>query len=222
MAPARYIKVWIRNFTPYTLKREQIDLSHGQWTDSGQYGHPPMEIPGSKGENSVPSGSFGVESCGIMTGLQGFVLYYPEDHGQYVLRIDFNNPYVGSNDFSATVAQGHTRHFYVNLTKDDGPNPRLTIEFSKAFPHQILVNANELAQRKPLKPRSRREERTRTRNGRQRPSESCLATVDDDKDSDIVASSHRCTTKRNVKLGSLVVIEESDRVKCQDITTWHV
>lgn len=100
---ARSIGVVIQNTTRRRLKRQQIDLSHGEWTDDSR---PPMEIAAVADDHSVSLAEFMVESHGTMTGCEGFVIYAPVDLSQFPLRIDFNNPYVGSDSHRSSVGAG--------------------------------------------------------------------------------------------------------------------
>jgi hypothetical protein len=126
---ARSVGVVIQNTTRRKLKRQQIDLSHGEWTEDS---HPPMEIDAAADDNSVSLAGFMVESHGTMTGCEGFVIYAPEDLSQFPLRIDFNNPYVGSNSHRSNVGGGG--RFHERMTGGEGNNCNIVVTFSQCSP----------------------------------------------------------------------------------------
>ena len=125
---ARSIGVVINNNTNRILIRQQIDLSHGEWTKEAE---PPIGIPPKSARG------FMVESHGFATGCEGFVIYYPQDYRRNELRIDFNNPYLGKNTHGTSTG-GNARFHEVLQDKwahKINENSKIVVDFSKYNPH---------------------------------------------------------------------------------------
>ncbi|MGQ9372122.1 aegerolysin family protein [Azospirillum sp. ST 5-10] len=92
---ARSVTATVRNNTNDTLVLNSAKLDHGIWSEN-QY--PPSTIaPGA-------TGSWMAESDGFMTGVEGTVTYLVGSAG--VSSFYFDNPYVGSNEYSASAPKG--------------------------------------------------------------------------------------------------------------------
>jgi hypothetical protein len=87
---ARSIDATIANQTPHRLIRTDSQAVHGGFT---------TEAPAAVDPNA--QGQFSMESNGFATGCEGYATYRM-DGVAGTLRLHFNNPYIGGNDYSAT------------------------------------------------------------------------------------------------------------------------
>lgn len=129
---ARSFLITVENLTGRLWKRTDLGLSHGVWSSGGAL-VPPEQIGKVKLDddgNIVPGRvQFGSESSGFATGTEGFVEYAsdpPLPGGN--LRIDWVNPFVGSNRFYVTVPTGYS--FDYGSIKGD--NADVTVHVKKA------------------------------------------------------------------------------------------
>jgi hypothetical protein len=93
-AAARSIHVVIKNQTSRDLVYVRGELSHGC---IGQ--NPPSRI------NRGLTGELIAESCGFMTGTEGFVIYRLEGVSSEA-RFNFDNPWIGDNSYSSSAPGG--------------------------------------------------------------------------------------------------------------------
>ncbi|KAF9765892.1 hypothetical protein IL306_001753 [Fusarium sp. DS 682] len=94
--PSRSTNIQVNNNTGQDLVLQDKSLDHGIWTAGLE---PPQLI------RNGGQGTFQAESAGMMTGDQGQV-NYSSSAGRFTL--NFDNPYVGSNDYSETVPNGYS------------------------------------------------------------------------------------------------------------------
>jgi hypothetical protein len=96
----RSFSITVFNWTGTVWNRTNMGLSHGIWSDSFE---PPEQLPKvSLNDNgdAQPGVAF-FESEGGMEGTQGFADY---DGPVGPLHIEWDNPFIGSNHFSASAA----------------------------------------------------------------------------------------------------------------------
>lgn len=122
---ARSVGVVIENKTNRRLIRQQVDISHGEWTRECD---PPLVIEPVADDKSPGLGGWMVESHGFATGCEGFVTYYPEGYEQHLLKVHFNNPYVGSNKMNTTVGGSGRFTAYTGPIKG-GDNCSIIVQF---------------------------------------------------------------------------------------------
>ena len=99
---ARSVDVKISNYSGVKLTRVNFDLEHGGWVASNV---PPEVIE----DNNASS--FKSEEIGMATGVKGYVKYRVGDEtsggsGDNFLRINWHNPYLGSNSYSTSYPEG--------------------------------------------------------------------------------------------------------------------
>lgn len=106
---ARSFLITVENSVRRLWKRTDLGLKHGVWSNGGAL-VPPEQIDPSTVDadgDSVPSRvQFGSESSGFATGTEGWVQYESPPTGTQplaTLRIEWVNPYIGSNRFYVTV-----------------------------------------------------------------------------------------------------------------------
>src|ERR1700691_2904577 len=103
---ARSFAVTIENNTGRIWNRTALSLPHGEWSNTGA-DVPPENIPKASfdAQGDIQPGHvfFQAESQGAATGCEGFV-NYSCDLG--TIQIHFDNPFVGSNTFSAAGPPG--------------------------------------------------------------------------------------------------------------------
>jgi Aegerolysin len=95
---ARSVSIKLRNLTDLALKRKDLHLDHGEWSDS-EKDVPPEQIPAGK------TVTWQSESDGVATGTEGWVLY-GTDAGD--VRVYWDDPYIGHNSFKVDVPPGYT------------------------------------------------------------------------------------------------------------------
>ena len=98
MPAERSFAITLRNVTPLTLTRANMNLAHGEWSNAGN-DVPPQEI----GPMNVNGAYWSSESDGFATGTEGWVTYNTSA-GECL--ISWNNPFVGSNGFGAAAPAG--------------------------------------------------------------------------------------------------------------------
>ncbi|MEV6209598.1 aegerolysin family protein [Kitasatospora sp. NPDC051914] len=116
---ARSVSVKFNNWTGCTLTREEWGLNHGIWAQE-----PPVRI------YDQGQGSWASESNGFATGTEGWARFFSENCADPVLngrllRVHWNNPYVGSNSYDST---GTDLKFYVSKSGGSGNNA--SVQFS--------------------------------------------------------------------------------------------
>jgi hypothetical protein len=87
----RSTKVQLTNFTNQPLRRLRDELLHGIWT-----AHPPNKV------EPLESAVYQSESYGFCTGREGWIEFEVGD-GSGVMRLHWNNPFIGSNGYSHTA-----------------------------------------------------------------------------------------------------------------------
>jgi aegerolysin len=92
----RSTQVKLLNATGLNLSRQDEGLDHGIWTDNQL---PPEHIP------NGGTAEWQSESNGFATGTQGHVTY-SVDGGPGAFVIAWDNPFVGSNEFSVSSPAG--------------------------------------------------------------------------------------------------------------------
>jgi hypothetical protein len=157
---ARSFSITIVNRTNQTLPCVAATLDGGEWASM-----PPDTI--------APDGtySFRTQSNGIMTGTEGYASFGGG------LRLHWNNPYIGSNDYSCTAAtlkcsvrysSGNDASLTLTLTPCSGACPRVarsdvraadptvTMADVKALHHELDYDINQAATKQDVKhlPRS--------------------------------------------------------------------
>jgi hypothetical protein len=124
---ARSFSVTVENSTGKVWTRSALTLPHGEWSNGGG-AVPPETIPKASfnSEGDIQPGTifFEAESQGFATGCEGFV-DYKSDFG--VISIHFDNPFTGSNTFSASGPPG------IGLPSGDpgGNNAAVTLEIRR-------------------------------------------------------------------------------------------
>ncbi|RGD58263.1 Crystal protein ET79 [Kitasatospora xanthocidica] len=97
VAADRSTKVTLSNGSGSGLTKTWDKLDHGCWTNDML---PSDYIPNTK------SSSWQSESCGFATGTEGNITYTLDNGGE--VKLHWNNPYWGSNDYSCSVPDGYT------------------------------------------------------------------------------------------------------------------
>src|SRR5262249_25138773 len=98
-------------FTNQTLRRLRDELLHGIWTT-----HIPNKI------ERLESAQWESESHGFCTGTEGWVEFEVSDDSG-VIRLHWNNPFVGSNEYS------HTAQPLDQVSYKDGVGDNATVTF---------------------------------------------------------------------------------------------
>ena len=128
MAAARSFFVSIKNFTGKTWDRGDVRLPHGMWTEPN--GFPSEHIAKAHFDDAgdlVPGEDwFESESDGFATGTEGFVEYTAQGTAG-TLRIHFNNPFVGGNEFTANGPN----QFTYGWGDPGGSNANITLQIQK-------------------------------------------------------------------------------------------
>jgi Aegerolysin len=106
---ARSFTIKIQNLSGQTLERTGMSLSWGIWADNNGETPPEQLKPGA-------TATFGAESDGMATGCEGQVVY-GSDAGNWT--IYFDNPYVGSNQFSVATPPGYPPASYGDISGND-------------------------------------------------------------------------------------------------------
>jgi hypothetical protein len=125
---ARSFSVTVENSTGKLWTRSALSLPHGEWSNGGAL-VPPETLPkaGFNSEGDIQPGTifFEAESQGFATGCEGFVNYRC-DLGE--IQIHFDNPFTGSNTFSAVGPPN------IRLPSGDpsGNDANVTLEIHKA------------------------------------------------------------------------------------------
>ncbi|HEY0021740.1 MAG TPA: hypothetical protein VGB24_02490 [Longimicrobium sp.] len=110
---ARSVKAIFVNTTNLVLTLKATELVHGEWA---------TQPPGTIGPNS--QGEWEAHSHGTLTGVEGTVAYnIGQGQGQSVSTY-FDNPYIGSNVFTATVTPNTA--FSCAATSDGGNDAKVT------------------------------------------------------------------------------------------------
>lgn len=131
LTAARSFLITVENSTGRVWNRTDLGLSHGIWSGGGGLVPPEQIDKASLDEdgNPVPGlAQFGSESSGFATGTEGFVEYESKPTLRLPLatmRIEWVNPYVGSNRFYVTVSAGY-RGTYRDI-KGNNASPTVTI-----------------------------------------------------------------------------------------------
>lgn len=122
--------ITVENNTGFVWRLLYSGLSHGIWTSGG----PPTQIDKSTLDeyNNPVSGhaEFGSESSGFATGTEGYAVYVVDPVGALPLgtmRIVWDNPFVGSNEFSVDLSP-HFKHGSFDKSGDNA-TPTVTISF---------------------------------------------------------------------------------------------
>ena len=89
---ARSVKATVVNTTDQVLTLRSSELGHGVWVQQ-----PPATI------EPHSSGTFEADSDGILTGVEGNVAYNIGKGQNQSVSLYFDNPYVGTDSFTATV-----------------------------------------------------------------------------------------------------------------------
>lgn len=118
---ARSVRIIFKNLTTDSLTRKSMGLSHGIWSDNDSDSPPETITP----KNSVMWES---ESDGFATGTEGFVSYKSDSWNGHLLTIKWDNPFVGSNEFSVDPPPGYDS----NHTPISSNNATVTVLF---YPH---------------------------------------------------------------------------------------
>jgi hypothetical protein len=125
---ARSFSVTVVNWTGKTWRRTSVSLPHGEWSNGGAL-VPPETVPpvSLNGDGDAQPGVvfFEGESQGFATGVEGFVDYTNDDTG--TISIHFDNPYIGSNEFTAAGPDSIRREW----GNPSGNNASITLELRK-------------------------------------------------------------------------------------------
>jgi len=113
---ARSFRILLRNITNLTLRRTDLKLDHGEFSNGGGFVPPETIAPLSRGE-------WQSESDGGGTGTEGSVVY-TSDRGD--LRIHWDNPFIGSNVLEIEPPNG----FDFSNTDISGNDASVTVTFS--------------------------------------------------------------------------------------------
>lgn len=113
-AAAREINVDFHNDSDQALDLVQTQLLHGCWPS----GQPPGHIDAGQ-RVDIRS-----ESCGVLTGTEFALDYKLAGTGQ-ILRLHYDNPYLGSNEYHETVPTGYD----IGRTGGDGNQASLEVHF---------------------------------------------------------------------------------------------
>jgi hypothetical protein len=120
--------VSIKNFTGKIWDRGDVSLPHGKWTEPN--GFPSEHVPKNHLDESgdvVPGTDwFEAESDGFATGVEGFVEYTSQGVAG-TLRIHFNNPFIGGNEFTANGPS----QFTYNWGDPGGSDANITLQIQK-------------------------------------------------------------------------------------------
>ncbi|GIZ48097.1 hypothetical protein CKM354_001117000 [Cercospora kikuchii] len=117
---ARSVGVILRNLTGRTIYLKHSALQHGFWTQASPL---PSSIPGDAAAGWMS------ESQGFMTGTEGDVHFSFDSPGNdAAIFLHWNNPFVGSNSYSASVGDGAYKIVYEN---GDGDNANIIYTLSK-------------------------------------------------------------------------------------------
>ncbi|MEU3563012.1 aegerolysin family protein [Kitasatospora sp. NPDC006786] len=113
----RSTKVTLSNNSGSGLTKTWEKLDHGCWTNDML---PSDYVPNTK------SASWQSESCGFATGTEGNITYTLADGGE--VKLHWNNPYWGSNDYSCSVPYGYT----CSRSGGSGDNTSVTFSIGRA------------------------------------------------------------------------------------------
>jgi len=114
MAAARSVQVVFANLTPENLILTSSNLLHGIWSPEQA---PPKTI------TKYSKAIWQSESDGFMTGAQGNASYAFQTDASQVVTVNWDNPYSGSNDFSANAPKG----FDATTTSASGDRATVTV-----------------------------------------------------------------------------------------------
>ncbi|KAF7333177.1 Crystal protein ET79 [Mycena venus] len=120
MSPSRSVTVKFTNNSGGIVTRSSASLAGGVWT-TNQY--PPDTI------SAGATGSWESESDGLWTGTEGTVVYTLPGAA---ITIYWNNPQVGSNDYSITIAGAEAASYKGSHTGGDGNNATVNFTLAKA------------------------------------------------------------------------------------------
>lgn len=112
---SRSVQIFVVNNTGQTLTLQSTQLAHGIW------GTPP---PPTIGNNA----NFEAESEGTATGCQGSVVYQIGTVQSQTVTMLFDNPFVGSDAFSAVCTPANA--FSCAVTSNGGNNASVTYTVS--------------------------------------------------------------------------------------------
>jgi hypothetical protein len=101
---ARSFSITVFNWTGTPWHRVNMGLSHGMWSNGGSL-VPPEQLPKASfnedGDAQPGVAFFESESDGAATGTEGFADF---DGPKGPLHIEWDNPFIGSNHFSASAS----------------------------------------------------------------------------------------------------------------------
>lgn len=124
---ARSFSITIDNLTGVAWDRVGLGLDHGEWSNNGA-SVPPEHIPESYrdmyGHTVGTVITFGNESDGFATGAEGHVDY--QNSLGLGLHISWDNPFIGSNSFSATTDQP----YQISYGDIGGNNANVTVQIN--------------------------------------------------------------------------------------------
>ncbi|GAP90893.1 putative crystal protein ET79 [Rosellinia necatrix] len=112
---SRSVLSTVDNQTSRDLSRKDVHLDHGTWTEN-EY---PEEIIPQKSKEEHQA-----ESDGFMTGTKGSVTYEIDE--ELTVTFNFNNPYMGGNSFSATIAGTDASNYKVTADGTSADNATVT------------------------------------------------------------------------------------------------
>ena len=113
-AAAREINVQFHNDSDQALELAHTQLPHGCWRTNS----PPSRI------DSGATAEIASASCGVATGTEFVLDYYVGGTGK-VLRLHYDNPFIGSNEFKEATPEGYA----ISRTGGDGNEANLDVRF---------------------------------------------------------------------------------------------
>jgi len=111
---SRSVRITVKNVTSQPLACGDAILDGGEWAS-----YPPDSI------DSMASGVWVTQSNGFATGTEGRATF-KLGYGDAVFTVRWNNPYIGSNDYSCTAPQGYS----CSRAGGSGNDSRVTFTFT--------------------------------------------------------------------------------------------
>lgn len=94
------------------------------WDDSGLE-HGTRKVVAPDFINAGAKGRWMLEQCGLMTGCEGWMHWKIGEDGP-MLKVNYNNPYVGSNEYNCWVHPKEDTRYEVSKSGGDGNNAKIT------------------------------------------------------------------------------------------------
>jgi hypothetical protein len=116
---SRSVDVYFDNQTDIMLTRRTFGLAHGIWTNDKV---PPEQIAGQT------KAYWRSESDGFMTGTEGFAEYYPGVDLESIVRVIWDNPWLGSNKYTESAPSGYK----ISHSGGSGDNATVTFTMKKS------------------------------------------------------------------------------------------